>query len=89
MELFCFCPKAGIIDLGNDTIYIEPVLNTSLIVHRGWTRPGRPHLVYRKAVLERKEPHNLKFDELKMEDYPTGLKGLFAFKTSLFPKFER
>ncbi|KAL9984449.1 hypothetical protein ACROYT_G006741 [Oculina patagonica] len=65
---------AGIIDLGNDTIYIEPVLNTSLIVHRGWTRPGRPHLVYRKAVLERKEKHNLEFDELRMGDYPTGLK---------------
>lgn len=65
---------AGIIDLGNDTIYIEPVLNTSLMTHRGWTRPGRPHLMYRKAVLEGADPLNLEFDEFQSEDYPTGLK---------------
>lgn len=65
---------AGIIDLGNDTIYIEPVLNKSLVTHRGWTRPGRPHLMYRKAVLEEEDPHNLEFDEFQTEDYPTGLK---------------
>lgn len=64
---------AGIIDLGNDTIYIEPVLNTSLIVHRGWTKPGRPHLVYRKAMLDRTEQHDLTFDEFNVDDFPMGL----------------
>lgn len=84
MKLFLFCSKAGIIDLGNDTIYIEPVLNSSLIFHRGWTRPGRPHLLYRKSVLERKEQHNLQYDELNMEDFPTGLKGLLNFLVQTF-----
>ncbi|KAK2572947.1 A disintegrin and metalloproteinase with thrombospondin motifs 2, partial [Acropora cervicornis] len=65
---------AGIIDLGNDTIYIEPVLNTSLIIHRGWTRPGRPHLVYRKAILDSNEQHDLALDQfVGSGDYPTGL----------------
>ena len=83
MKLFSFCSKAGIIDLGNDTIYIEPVLNSSLVVHRGWTRPGRPHLLYRKSVLERKD-HNLQYDELKMENFPAGLKGLLNFLVQTF-----
>lgn len=65
---------AGIIDLGNDTIYIEPVLNTSLIIHRGWTRPGRPHLVYRKAMLDSNEQHDLALDQfVGSGGYPTGL----------------
>lgn len=89
MKLFSFCSKAGIIDLGNDTIYIEPLLNTSLVVHRGWTRPGRPHLLYRKSVLERKEQHNLEFDELKMENFPTGLKGWLALETLLVQTCEQ
>ena len=70
--------KAGIIDLGNDTIYIEPVLNSSLALNRGWTRPGRPHLLYRKSVLEG-DHHNLQNDELNMENFPTGLKGLLNY----------
>ena len=70
--------KAGIIDLGNDTIYIEPVLNTSLIIHRGWTRPGRPHLVYRKAMLDSNEQHDLALDQfVGSGGYPTGLNGLY------------
>lgn len=64
---------AGIIDLGNDTIYIEPVLNRSLIVHKGWTRPGRAHLVYRKAMLDSNQQHNLAVDQYFSDEYPTGL----------------
>lgn len=36
--------------------------------------------MYRKAVLEEEDPHNLEFDEFQMEDYPTGLKGLSTDK---------
>ena len=75
--------KAGIIDLGNDTIYIEPVLNTSLIIHRGWTRPGRPHLVYRKAMLDSNEQHDLALDQfVGSGGYPTGLNGLYKIVTN-------
>jgi len=35
--------------------------------------------LYRKSVLERKEQHNLQYDELNMEDFPAGLKGLLNF----------
>ncbi|CAH3034862.1 unnamed protein product [Porites lobata] len=65
---------AGIIELGNDTIFIEPVLNTSLLAQRGWTRPGRPHLMYSKEMLGRNQLHDLSFDRFDDGYLRRGLK---------------